>query len=57
MSISTGDLIRHIITGAVVLTIVIFGLKAWNKIKLEKQIISELRHLADPTTSFESHSA
>ncbi len=57
MSISTGDLIRHIITGAVVLIIAILGLKAWNKIKLEKQIVGELRHLADPTTSFESHSA
>ena len=49
MSISTGDLIRHIITGAVVLIIAILGLKAWNKIKLEKQIVSELRNLADPT--------
>ena len=55
MSISTGDLIRHIITGVVVLIIAIFGLKVWNKIKLEKQIVSELRHLAHPTTSFESN--
>jgi hypothetical protein len=54
MGISPGDLIRHIMTGAVVVAIAVVGLKAWNKHKLEKQIVSELRDLAHPTTSFEA---
>lgn len=54
MGISPGDLIRHIVTGVIVVAIAVVGLKAWNKHKLEKQIVSELRDLAHPTTSFES---
>jgi hypothetical protein len=54
MSISVGDLIRYIVTGTIVLVLAIFGLKVWNKQKLEKQLIKELRHLAHPTTSFET---
>ena len=54
MGISPGDLIRHIVTGVIVVAIAVVGLKAWNKHKLEKQIVSELRDLANPTTSFES---
>ena len=54
MGISPGDLIRHAVTGVVVVAVAIVGLKAWSKHKLEKQIISELRDLAHPTTSFEA---
>ena len=54
MGISPGDLIRHIVAGVIVVALAIFGLKAWNKHKLEKEIVSELRDLAHPTTSFES---
>ena len=54
MDISVGDLIRYIVTGAIVLVLATFGMKVWNKQKLEKQIIRELRDLAHPTTSFES---
>ena len=54
MGVSPGDLIRHVVTGAVVVAIAIVGLKAWNKHKMEKQIVSELRDLAHPTTSFEA---
>ncbi|MCH2062732.1 MAG: hypothetical protein MK194_03290 [Roseibacillus sp.] len=55
MAISVGDLIRHIVIGIIVLILLIFGLKVWNKHKLEKQIIRELRDLAHPTTSFEAN--
>ena len=54
MGISPGDLIRHIVTGAIVVAVAIVGLKAWNNYKLEKQIVSDLRDLAHPTTSFEA---
>ena len=54
MGISPGDLIRHIVIGVIVVALAIVGLKVWNKHKLEKQIVSELRDLAHPTTSFES---
>ncbi len=54
MTISVGDLIRHIVTGTVVLILLIFGLKVWNKHKLEKQIVRELRDQAHPATSFEA---
>lgn len=54
MGISPGDLIRHVVTGAVVVAIAIVALKAWNKHKMEKQIVSDLRDLAHPTTSFEA---
>ena len=54
MGISPGDLIRHIVIGIIVVALAIVGLKVWNKHKLEKQIVSELRDLAHPTTSFES---
>ncbi len=54
MAISVGDLIRYLVTGTIVLVLATFGLKVWNKQKLEKQIIKELRDLAHPATSFEA---
>ena len=47
MAISVGDLIRYLVIGTIVLVLATFGLKVWNKQKLEKQIIKELRDLEE----------
>jgi len=49
-----GDLVRHIVIAVILLVLAAFGLKTWNKQKLETRIVRDLRSLTNPTASFEA---
>ena len=52
-----GDIIRYAVLTIVFLIVLIFGMKWWGKQRTEKEIVSELRVLTSPSSSFEQFNA
>ena len=52
-----GDLVRYIVIALVLLVLGTFGLKVWNKQKLQDRIVKDLRSLTNQTASFEARNS
>lgn len=48
-----GDVLRYFFISAVTIVLLVVGLKLWGKQRVEKRVVSELRGLASPSSSFE----
>jgi len=52
-----GDILRYAFLALIALVLVVFGMKWWGKQRTEKEIVTELRALTSPSSSFEQFNA